>query len=100
MSDDEEFEDDTVSNFVQTNPMMERIRQTLREQLLQTRDRVKLELVEREQALKECKRSREDAGIKLYGTQQQLLRLQSSLRIMDRRYETVLEDRVAFRLGF
>ncbi|KAL7534986.1 hypothetical protein ACHAXR_006191 [Thalassiosira sp. AJA248-18] len=86
-------EDDT-SNFVQTNPMMERIRLTLHEQLLQTRDRVKLELREQEEILKESKRSREDAGIELYGMQQQLSRLQTSLKSVDQLYETVSKERV------
>ena len=90
---DPDSEDET-SDFVQTNPMMERIRSTLYEQLLQTRDRVKLEVREQEEALKESKRSREDAGIELYGMQQQLSRLQTSLKTVDERYETVSKERV------
>ena len=64
------------------------------EQLLQTRDRIRLELAEQEDALKESKRSREDAGIELYGMQQQLSRLQSNLKSVDERYETVSKERV------
>ena len=89
----EEITDD-VENFVQTNPMMDRIRSTLKDQLLQTRDRVKAELLEQEQALKESKRAREDAGIELYGVQQQLSRLQSGLTTIDKRYSTVSEERI------
>ncbi len=92
-NDQSEFSKDNTSNFMQTNPMMERIRTTLHQQLLQTRDRVKLELTEQEQSLKEWKRSREDAGIELYGQQQQLSRLQSSLRSLDQSYEAELQER-------
>ncbi|KAL7486872.1 hypothetical protein ACHAW6_012466, partial [Cyclotella cf. meneghiniana] len=94
---DESFEgknaDQDDINFVQTNPLMDRIRKTLREQLLQTRDRVKLELSEQEDALKQAKREREDAGIELYGVQQQLARLKSSLGSMDKRYDEVSKER-------
>ncbi|KAL7536679.1 hypothetical protein ACHAWF_014364, partial [Thalassiosira exigua] len=91
-----DFEDET-SQFVQTNPMMERIRSTLYQQLLQTRDRVRLELREQEEALKETKKAREDKGIELYGMQQQLSRLQSNLRAVDQRYEEASQERVEGR---
>lgn len=89
-----ESADPEVNNFVQTNPMMERVRLTLKEQLLQTRDRVKLELKEQEDELKKAKREREDAGIQLYGVQQQLARLQSSLKTIDNRYDEVSNERI------
>ena len=79
---------------LQTNPMMERIKSTLYSQLLQTRDRVKLELLEQEDALKQSKRLREDAGIELYGMQQQLSRLQSNLTSVDEQYEVISQQRV------
>jgi len=84
---------DDTSN-LQTNPMMERIKSTLYSQLLQTRDRVKLELLEQEDALKQSKRLREDAGIELYGMQQQLSRLQSNLTSVDEQYEVISQERV------
>ena len=82
------------NNFVQTNPMMDRIRSTLHEQLLQTRDRVKLEMLEQEEALRESKRVREDAGTELYGVQQQLSRLQTSLKTIDERYAKLSTERI------
>ena len=84
---------DDTSN-LQTNPMMERIKSTLYSQLLQTRDRVKLELLEQEDALKQSKRLREDAGIELYGMQQQLSRLQSNLTSFDEQYEVISQERL------
>ena len=88
----------TSNNFIQSssssNPMMERIRSTLYEQLQQTRDRVKLELIEQEDALKQSKRLREDAGVELYGMQQQLSRLQVNLQSVDERYESVSQERI------
>ena len=74
--------------------MMERIRSTLYEQLQQTRDRVKLELIEQEDALKQSKRLREDAGVELYGMQQQLSRLQGNLQSVDERYESISQERI------
>eukprot|EP00956_Cyclotella_meneghiniana_P023156 scaffold44608_cov87-Cyclotella_meneghiniana.AAC.9 len=86
--------DPEVINFVQTNPMMDRVRLTLREQLLQTRDRVRQELKLQEDELKKAKREREDAGIELYGVQQQLARLQSNLKAVDNRYDQVSKERI------
>ena len=83
-----------VANFVKTNPIMDRVRLTLREQLLQTRDRVRLELKEQEDELKKAKREREDAGIELYGVQQQLARLQANLKSIDKRYDEVSKERI------
>ncbi|KAL3787779.1 hypothetical protein ACHAW5_007898 [Stephanodiscus triporus] len=89
-----EYEEEGVSDLIQANPMLERIRLTLHQQLLQTRDRVKLELIEKERALKETKKLREDAGIELYGVQQQLSRLQSSLKSVEELYGSVSKERV------
>ena len=89
----EKDQEGIASDFVQTNPMLERIRSTLYQQLLQTRDRVKLELTEKEQALRETKRLREDAGIELYGVQEQLSRLQSGLKSVEEGYEHVSRER-------
>ena len=72
----------------------ERVRQTLREQLIQTRDRVKLELLEQEEALKTSKRAREDADKELDGMQRQLSKLQTTLQSMDHQYEEVYKKRV------
>ena len=66
----------------------------MNEQLLQTRDRVKLEMLEQEEALKESNRLREDAGTELYGVQQQLSRLQSSLKSIDERYTQLSTQRM------
>jgi chromosome segregation ATPase len=82
------------TDFVRTNPTMDRIRLTLKQQLVQTRDRIRLEVIEQEDALKEAKREREDAGIELYGVQQQLSRIQSSLKTIDKRYDAVSTERV------
>lgn len=90
----ESIVDPEVVNFVQTNPMMDRVRLTLREQLLQTRDRVRQELKLQEDELKKAKREREDAGIELYGVQQQLARLQSNLKAVDNRYDQVSKARI------
>eukprot|EP00984_Skeletonema_dohrnii_P025792 scaffold14978_cov106-Skeletonema_dohrnii-CCMP3373.AAC.2 len=77
-----------------TGDPLERVRLTLREQLIETRDRIKLELLEQEEALKKSKREREDADVKLDGMQRQLSRLQTNLQTMDQRYEEVFQKRV------
>jgi chromosome segregation ATPase len=78
----------------QTGDPLERVRLTLREQLLQIRDRVKLELLEQEEALKSSKRAREDADNELDGMKRQLSRLQTNLQTMDQQYEEVSKKRV------
>jgi coiled-coil domain-containing protein 40 len=83
----------TMTN-TQTGDPLERVRLTLREQLLKTRDRVKLELLEQEEVLKTSKRAREDADIELNGMKRQLSRLQTNLKTMDQRYEEVSKKRV------
>lgn len=94
----EEMDDESTTRdnlFTQSNnPMLDRIRSTLYQQLLKTRDRVKLELIEKERALKEVKRVTEDAGIELYGVQQQLTRIQSTLKSVEEEYESVSKERV------
>lgn len=90
-------DESTTSNnlFSQSNnPMLDRIRSTLYQQLLKTRDKVKLEFLEKERALKEVKRVTEDAGIELYGVQQQLTRIQSTLKSVEEEYESVSRERV------
>ncbi|KAK1738210.1 hypothetical protein QTG54_010879, partial [Skeletonema marinoi] len=77
-----------------TGDPLERVRLTLRQQLIQTRDRIKLELLEQEEALKTSKREREDADVKLDGMQRQLSRLQTNLQTMDQQYEEVFQKRV------
>lgn len=83
---------DGVSNMMEGKEM-ERLRATLNEQLRQTRDRVKLELLEQKEALKQSEKSREDAGVRLHAAQSQLTALQTDLRSVDERYETVSEKR-------
>lgn len=77
-----------------TGDPLERVRLTLREQLLQTRDRLKLELLEQEEASKASKKAKEDADVELDGMQRQLSRLQTNLQSMDQRYEEVSQKRV------
>lgn len=61
------------------NPMMERVQRALREQLQKTYDRIKRDSLEQQQELRNAKKEREDCGVELYGMQQQLARLQTSL---------------------
>ncbi|KAL7468918.1 hypothetical protein ACHAXS_009162 [Conticribra weissflogii] len=93
-SEDHSIARGSISDLDPTNPMMERVRSTLKEQLIQTRDRIKLELREQEEALKKSKRAREDAGVELYGFQQQLSRLQTTLKAIDKRYDAAAEERL------
>lgn len=92
-----EMDDDstTNNNFLtqSNNPMLDRIRSTLYQQLLTTRDRVKLELLEKERALKDVKRVTEDAGIELFGVQQELTRIQTSLKSVEEEYDSVSRER-------
>lgn len=84
----------TIQTQTADDDPLERVRLTLREQLLQTRDRIKLELLEQEEVLKNNKKARDDADTELEGMQRQLSRLQTSLQEMDVRYDDVSKKRV------
>lgn len=71
----------------------DRLNQALRLQLLQTQQRVKQELRERQDELKAAKARREDVGLELYSMQQQLSKLQGSLEAMNERHATIVEKR-------
>lgn len=57
-----------------THPMMERIQQTLYDQLLQTHGRVSAEMRDKEADMKRTKAERQAVGVELYSMQQQLAR--------------------------
>eukprot|EP01135_Chromosphaera_perkinsii_P008456 Nk52_evm24s1360 gene=Nk52_evmTU24s1360 len=59
--------------------LMATVQQKLKEQLLQQKKEVSEDIREKSEILQQCKREREDLGVKLYGFQQQLVRTQSQL---------------------
>lgn len=59
--------------------LMERVQAALTKQLSDQLDRVEAELREAEEAREKSKKAREDAGLELYGIQQQLARVQVTL---------------------
>jgi len=87
----------STSNKVQEsfsdNPGMDRVKLALKQQLKTTRDRLKDELIEKEDALREAKKAREDCGVHLYGVQQQLARLQDNLVALEKEHESVFLKR-------
>ena len=74
--DDSDIE--TIKGFAR-NPMMERVKRALRDQLEKTYDRIKQDSLEQRQELKNAKKEREDCGVELYGMHQQLAQPQTSL---------------------
>lgn len=77
------------------NPVMERVQTALHAQLLNTRDRIKRQLVEQEDNFRSAKRDREDCGVELYGMQQQLSQLQNTFDDRNSRLEDLLKRRNA-----
>ena len=63
--------DEAIQEFAQ-DPMMERVLATLYEQLKRTYDRVMVEMLDRDEALRKIKGEREEVGVQLYGMQQQV----------------------------
>ena len=72
---------------------MERVQATLQKQLLQTQERVKDGLLRQKAALRAAKKRREDVGVKLYGIQQQLDRLQGTLDSVNDKHAPTNRDR-------
>jgi len=94
--EDEEEEEDPeqmILEFAQ-NEKMDRIQLALYKQLMQTYDRVKAELNEKETALSGLRNQREGIGVELYSMQQQLARLQMGLEQTHAQFNTLQDDRV------
>ena len=72
---------------------MERVQATLQKQLLRTQERVKDGLLRQKAALRAAKKRREDVGVKLYGIQQQLDRLQGTLDSVNEKHAPTNRDR-------
>lgn len=75
------------------HPMMDRVQRTLVETLQRELERIELEAREKLHAVKVEKRRREDLGVELYGTQQQLAKLQLSLEAAHNRAVELEEAR-------
>merc|ERR550514_284637 len=65
-----------------SHPMMHRIQDALYKQLQREYERTTLEMREKETEVTAVNREREDVGVELYGTQQQLARLQMALEAL------------------
>lgn len=74
---------------------MQRIQKVLFEQLQGNDERLTLELREKQEELKRVRAAREDAGVALYGVQQQLAALQLSLEASHRKLTALHEARFA-----
>lgn len=80
MSEDiveEEFEDE-IPLLKQDHPLLARVQRALLEQLLASKDRLRLSLSEKQEELKKLIAHRETIGVTLYHSQQQLAKLQLS----------------------
>tara|TARA_B110000305_G_C19184600_1_gene513640 strand:+ start:37 stop:825 length:789 start_codon:yes stop_codon:yes gene_type:complete len=75
------------------HPMMDRVQQALYSQLKKTYDRVTVELLDREEALRKVKDKREEVGVQLYGMQQQLASLQLTLEQTHQKFNTIASDK-------
>ena len=89
------------------HPMMERIQFALAKQLRGAFDVVNVKLREESEELGRTKRSREDVGVQLYQTQQQLAKLQMNLEkvhengsIISQMRESAEEDLVRVRASY
>ena len=104
--EEEHIEDVTDKNSIQSdgndqqaiedfasNPIMDRVQRALREQLQKTYERIKRDTQEQQQELRNAKKRREDCGVELYGMQQQLARLQTSLDSANTDHEDLIRGR-------
>mmetsp|Transcript_6291 Transcript_6291/g.13814 ORF Transcript_6291/g.13814 Transcript_6291/m.13814 type:complete len:736 (+) Transcript_6291:2456-4663(+) len=70
-----------------------RLQAALRLQLLKTQERVKQELLEQENALRKVKKRQEAVGLELYGMQQQLAGIRSSLDSANEKHLDIVKER-------
>ncbi|KAJ3200819.1 Coiled-coil domain-containing protein 40 [Entophlyctis luteolus] len=75
--DDTDFEDDTLMD--PDNPLMERVQAALLKQLSEKEGKLSIEIKEKEEAVRKALKKREEIGVELYATQQQLARMQALL---------------------
>ena len=75
----DEAEQQLVADMV-NNPMLDKVQKILVETLLREQQRTASEAGELAEMAQRASRKREDTGVELYGAQQQLARLQLSLR--------------------
>ena len=90
--DEGDVADRMIEDFAQ-NPMMDRVQLALRDQLQRTNERVKGELLERKDALRNAKKRREDVGVELYGMQHQLAQLQKNLESASDKHSAIIDAR-------
>ena len=76
-----------------SHPMMHRIQDALYKQLQREYERTTLEMREKETEVTAVNRKREDVGVELYGTQQQLARLQMALEALHSQSHGLVEFR-------
>mmetsp|Transcript_16073 Transcript_16073/g.30114 ORF Transcript_16073/g.30114 Transcript_16073/m.30114 type:complete len:916 (-) Transcript_16073:85-2832(-) len=88
----EQDPDEAIQEFA-ANPMMSRVQSALYDQLKRTYDRVMVELLDKEEALRNVKSDREECGVQLYGMQQQLAKLQLTLEQAHQRFNMVNDNK-------
>mmetsp|Transcript_13022 Transcript_13022/g.26684 ORF Transcript_13022/g.26684 Transcript_13022/m.26684 type:complete len:924 (+) Transcript_13022:121-2892(+) len=88
----EQDPDEAIQEFAQ-NPMMEGVLAALYDQLKRTYDRVMVEMLDRDEALRDVKADREEVGVQLYGMQQQLAKLQLTLEQAHQKFNMISENK-------
>ena len=93
---DDEFDEDPkeMMQEVTQNPRFARVLSALREQEQNTNARLALELQEVEEDVKRTTALREQAGVEMYGVQQQLAKLQSAVENTHNNYNMLNEFRL------
>jgi len=89
--DDAESDIDDIDegDFLANNPAMQRVQAALKRQLERQRVELDEEIREKKAQLGDAKRRREDTGVSLYGSQQQLAKLQTSVEELRDQYEAI-----------
>lgn len=72
---------------------MDKVHALLLEQLNRENERAKRELLEQQSACNIARKQREDAGIRLYGMQKQVARVQTNMELMNNEREQLLTSR-------
>jgi len=87
--DESDIDDIDEEDFLSNNPAMQRVQAALKRQLERQREELDDEIREKKAQLTDAKRRREDTGVSLYGAQQQLAKLQTSVEELRDQYESL-----------
>ncbi|CAD7929853.1 unnamed protein product [Amoebophrya sp. A25] len=89
----DEEEESEIPLLKQDHPLLARVQRALLEQLTAQKDRLRLQLAEKQEELKKLVGHRENIGVTLYHAQQQLAKLQLNQEEIQDKFSTIVQSK-------